>query len=292
MRSKDIKEMNALISLVDDPDSNVFEEVAEKISQFGMKIIPFLESKWEELSDQETQSRIENIIHEIQFRDIKEQLKIWKEKDDNDLLSAWLIITQYKYPELNEEEIRLKISEIRKDIWLELNDDLTALEQIKVFNHIFYEVHGFTGDTENFYDPRNLYLKNVLENKKGNPLSLGLLYMIFAKSLDLPIYGVNLPKHFALAYTAKSFNIETLVEDKKNILFYINAFSKGVVFSQREAEWFLEQINITPKPEFFQPCSNREVLFRVLKNLSGFYEKNDELNKSKEINELYNIVSD
>jgi len=291
-KADNVKEIQALLNLLDDPDKEVFNEVTKKIFLYGSQIIPHLESAWENTMEPETQKRIENLIHQIQLKDLRAELEQWKRQDEKDLLAGWILVSKYYYPELNEDKIKLEINRIRKDIWLEINDDLTAPEQIKVFNHFFYDVFGFTGDLDSYNDPHNCYINKILETRKGNPLSLGMLYLIIAESLDMPVRGVDLPEHFVLAYTAKALNPDDLDKENINVLFYINAFSKGNIFSQQEAEWFLQQLSLESDPDNLRICSKSEIMSRLLMDLITSYEKTNELAKAKELKSLYDIVTD
>jgi regulator of sirC expression with transglutaminase-like and TPR domain len=80
--------------------------------------------------------------------------------------------------------------------------------------------------------------------------------MLLAQSLDIPVHGINLPEHFVLAYTGNTINPDTLEYSSNNVLFYINAFSRGMVFSYKDVEVFLKQLNQESKPEYFLPCNN------------------------------------
>ena len=196
-----IPSISALVKLIDDPDEDIFLHVRDEIVKYGSKAIPYLEKSWEEdYYGLVFQSRIENIIHDIQFEEVKSNLEEWSNCPEKELLEGAIIVAKYQYPGLDEESIRSFIQTIKQDIWLELNDHLTAYEQVKVFNRIFFKSHKFHGDNKNYHSPVNSYINTVLESKKGNPLSLCLIYSIIAQSLDLPIYGVNLPNHFVLAY--------------------------------------------------------------------------------------------
>jgi regulator of sirC expression with transglutaminase-like and TPR domain len=262
------KKMEALVSLIDEPEPEVFRDISTNILQFGTDIIPVLEDAWENQHLPEVQNRIESIIHQIQFDQVCQDLEDWVVSDSDNLLNGCIIIARYHYPELEEEQIRYDISRLRKDIWLELNENLTALEQIKVFNHVFYKTHGFSGNIANYHDPRNSYINKVLELKTGNPLSLGILYLILAQSLELPVQGINLPEHFVLAYTGNTLNPDTLELSKDNVLFYINAFSKGAVFSFKDIEVFLKQINMKPLPQYYMPCNNQQIIIRMLQSFT------------------------
>lgn len=286
---EDGNKIKALISLVDDPDEAIYAEVFDKIIQEGDKAIPFLETAWENSLQPNVQQRLENITHTIQFEVIKKDLSDWI-NGEMDLLEGAIIIARYHYPHLKEDEVHYELNRIRKEIWLELNDNLTALEQIKVFNHIFYEEVGFNGNIDNYHDPLNSFINYVLNSKKGNPLSLGIVYIILAQSLELPIHGVNLPEHFILAYTAKSIDPKTLLINEKNVLFYINAFSNGAVFSYKEVESFIKKLKLEPLPSFFNPCTNKEIILRMLNNLVVSYDKSGDNEKKAEIEHLKGIL--
>jgi regulator of sirC expression with transglutaminase-like and TPR domain len=195
-----------------------------------------------------------------------------------------VLAAKYQYPELKLENVKQELNEIKNDIWLELNHNLTALEIVRVVNHIFFDIHGFNGNTTNFHAPQNSFINVVLESKKGNPLMLSIIYIYLSEQLHLPIYGVNLPEHFVLAYT----NSDSKNTDNKHkeVLFYINPFSKGSVFNKKEIEQFLKQLKLEPKPSYFEPCDNIQMVLRLLRNISNSYEKLAYPEKVKEINNL------
>ena len=287
MRDEDkIRKMEALISLMDEPDPAVFADISLSIEAYGPEIIPFLEHAWEEQADPFLQKRFEELIHTIQYQGVCRDLEKWIEHGAADLLEGCLIVARYQYPGIEESEIEYELSRIRKDIWIELNDNLTALEQIRVFNYVFYELHGFRGNTENYHSPENSYINKVLESKTGNPLSLSIIYMLVAQSLDIPVKGVNMPEHFVLAYTGSSLNPDTLEYSGNNILFYINVFSKGNVFSFKDVEAFLKQLKKEPKPAYYSPCTNTDIVMRMLNNLMNAYQKSNETRKFEEIKNM------
>lgn len=284
-------QIDALISLIDDPDQHVYDQVKNQIVSLGESIIPRLEAYWE----QDTfgnlfQVRIEDIIHEIQFSSVRLALKSWHDSGGEDLLDGLLILNRYQYPELEELEVRDAITRYRQDIWLELNDQLTAFEQVKVINEILFGVHGFRGNKRNYHSAQNSFLSQVIETKKGNPLLLSMLYLILAESLDIPIHGVNLPHHFILAYEDR-FNIfnENPDSDKVDVLFYINPFSRGTLLDKSEIERFLKHVKLQPEDRFFEPCSNRVMLLRNIHNLMFSYQHSGETDKLKEMQVLTEI---
>lgn len=284
-------EIKALISLLDDPDELVFDQIRLKLESMGASIIPVLEDAWEhEAYGILFQSRVENIIHNIQFDRVKSELKNWASTPDKDLLQGMLALAKYQYPEMDIEEINRVIDKLEKDIWLEFHDGLTALEKLKVFNHILFDVHGFEGNKKHYHSPDNSFINRVLESKKGNPISLAVLYLILSKRLDLPVYGVNLPRHFILAWGDRMELPSNKDEQDAKILFYINPFSGGSVFGKSDIEAFLKELKLKPNPIFFLPCSSYDIMVRTMNNLIHSYEQEGQGHKAEEIRELQRII--
>jgi regulator of sirC expression with transglutaminase-like and TPR domain len=282
----DPKEINSLIRLLDDPDTEIFEHIHSRLISYGGEVIEYLESAWEQAFDPIQQERIANLVHEIQFGIVKEELKLWYQGGAFDLLQGVLTINKYQYPDLDEQKVINQIEAIKRDIWLQLIYDGSPAEQIKLINHVFYSIHGFSGNTSNHQDPQNSYLNQVLETKKGNQISLAIIYSIIAQKLDIPVYGVNLPQHFILAYVDETRDTEF----EGGILFYINAFNKGFIFGRRDVDMFLKQLNLKAEKQFYEPCSNADIIRRVLRNLISAYENLGSTEKVSELNELLAIL--
>ena len=282
--------IKALINLLDDPNPEIFSQVRRELLELGHEAIEQLENFWEHNNyEPEFRKRIENLIHDIQFSALKRELSLWA-KNPVSLLEGALLINRFRYPETDKEEIELIIGEISKKIWLELNEQLTALETVKLFNKIFYQTVGFKGDRKHFHSPNNSYLKDVLVNKRGNPLSLSIVYIILSNRLKLPICGVNLPSHFVLAYTKTINHIHT--ENKDDVLFYINPFSKGSLLHKTDIDDFLKQLKVEPQPYFYIPCNNLEMIKRMLVNLIYSYSRQGEQEKVSELQELEAIIKE
>lgn len=284
--------IHALVKLMDDPDDHVYEHVRQEIKKCGADAIPILEHSWEnDYYGLVFQDRIEHLIHEIQFSEIQRQLLEWSSSQDKDLLEGAVIIAKYQYPGLDELKIKDSIQNLRKDIWLELNDNQTSFEKIKIFNRIFFDLYNFKGDSKHYHSPVNSFINTVIESKKGNPLSLCLLYSIVAQSLDLPVYGVNLPNHFVLAYMDEYHaNHFGQVQNDFGVLFYINAFSKGAIFDAKEIEQFLNDLNIEHKREYFEPCSNTAIIKRMMTNLIFAFQQIGNSEKVEELTLLKSLL--
>lgn len=280
-------QLSALINLLDEPDDRTFEIIREQIFAFGEQAVPSLETAWENSFDEIVQGRIEWIIHQIQQSGFRQELVDWMKLGSSDLLKGFLLISRSHYPELNAQEITVTLEQMKMDAWLELNDNLTALENVKVLNHIFYDMHKFEGNRINLYAPTNQYINTVLETRKGSPLTLGILYLILAQKLNLPIQGVNLPQHFILAYTTELYHPG---KETSDVLFYINPFNKGAVFTRREIDLFINQMKLKPEPSFFTPCSNVDIIQRLVNNMVLTYTQLGNAEKVDELNALLKLM--
>lgn len=283
-----LKEVIALITLLDDPDDGIYSEVKNRFIILGPPAIPHLETAWENSFDALMQKRIEGIIHTIQFQALQNALKNWAENEQDDLFKGCAIIARYQYPDLDENKLKKQLHQIKQDVWLELHDDLTAIEKVKIINHIMFEVHQFGGNITNYHAPQNSFINVVLETKKGNPVMLSVVYALVCKELGIPIYGVNLPQHFVLAYVNDFANLfdpshKTLSD---NILFYVNPFSKGLIFNQGDVDAFIKQLNVEPDIKYYLPCSNLDIIKRILNNLIYSFDKMGYAEKVQELKEL------
>lgn len=283
-----LKEVIALITLLDDPDDSIYSEVKNRFIMLGPPAVPHLETAWENSFDALMQKRIEGIIHTIQFKALQNALSFWAENEQDDLLKACIIISRYQYPDLDENKIKKQLQQIKQDVWLELHDDLTALEKVKILNHILFEVHQFSGNIANYHAPQNSFINVVLETKKGNPVMLSVIYALICKELNIPIYGVNLPQHFVLAYVNDFANLfdPSHKSLSDNILFYVNPFSKGLIFNQGDVDAFLKQLNIEPDTKYYLPCSNLDIVKRMIQNLIFSFNKLGYAEKVNELKEL------
>ncbi len=287
----EIKRIRALIDLLDDPDSKIFETVKNQLLRQGTSVIPELEKSWESSLNDHLQNKIENIIQQIQFQDTAKELQKWSENAKDDIFPGAYLIAKYQYPDLEYNKILKQADLIKQDVWLELNENLTALEKIKILNHIFYDIYGFSGNTANFYAPQNSYINIVLETKKGNAISLAIIYMYIAQNLGLPIYGVNLPKNFIIAYIDKPFFNKALENDsEQNVLFYINPFNKGAVFGKKEIDFFIKQKKIEPLKQYYYPCTSKVIINRLITDLIVSYNKLGYPNKINDLKLLQNII--
>jgi regulator of sirC expression with transglutaminase-like and TPR domain len=281
--------IEALIALLDDTDAEVVSTVTDSLLKEGIAIVPWLEKAWETAPDVKTQERLEIVIQNIQFETTKTNLKNWNNSGAVSILEGSCFLAQFQFPEINLAKIDQEIERLSNDVWLEINNNLTALEKVKLLNYAMFDLHKFTRNSNNFYSPQNSFINQVIETKKGSPISLAIVYMAVANKMKLPIFGVNLPKNFILAYKDE-YRHHDADDETDDILFYINPYNKGAILGKKEIDYFIKQQQLKPDKSYYLPCSNQDIVIRLINNLLLAYEKlgfNDKIIRLKELLKIF-----
>ncbi|MEZ4979451.1 MAG: transglutaminase-like domain-containing protein [Chitinophagales bacterium] len=283
-------EILALISLLDDDDPEVYENVSNKILSFGLSIIPDLENAWGESFNPKLHQRIEELIHQINFRSVYADLEEWLNDDYATILEGALIVARYHFPDFDKDEFFINFNKVQQKIWLELNQSFTPLENINIFNQVFYTILGFSGNYNKQAEISDFCINHVLESRKGNSISIGLLYLILAQQLELPVYGVNLYRHFILAYQ-KNFIFDYDEENFKETIFYLNPMNKGVPFQRREIQDYLKSMQVEEKLSFFNPAPPKALIKELLFYMQYYFVSRNEHDKALEISQLKDLFN-
>lgn len=281
------QELHALISLIDEPDYASFAKVREQIFNIGPPAVPLLEDAWENTFDTGIQQRIEDIIHNIQFNQLHFDLVKWSHFKDMDLLEGYILFTKYQYPSLNIDQIREQILQLRRDIWIELNENLTPLEKIKVMNHILYDHYRFKLPDKQESDAKYLFLNNLLEMRTGYSISIGILYTLLAQSLGMPLFGLLLPgERYFMAW------IEPDLTGSAKVKFCINPENKGGVFTKEELILLLKKLKFPTQENYFVPLKPSIIIEKMFEMLSYLYAAAGDPLKQDEITRLRDACSE
>jgi regulator of sirC expression with transglutaminase-like and TPR domain len=253
-------EVSALISLIDDPDEEIFAQVKQELCRYGESLIPQLKHHCQENQYGTLfNSRVEHLIQELQYHAIYNRLKEWKSSESHDLLEGMLILNRYQYPQLDELALRRIVLKIKQDIWLELNDLLTAFEVVNVFNTILFKVHHFQGSVGGVNG--HCSLSDLLETKRGESIIIGTVYSYLAESLDISLPMINVPGFCILAYRDMGFDLED------ETLFYLNPHDGGAIISREEIVQSLIDLKYPVDESFFTICSKMEWMGRMINAL-------------------------
>ena len=282
-------EISALFTLIDDPDEEVFGAVSEKIIDYGKNIIPNLEHLWETTPDEGIQERIELIIHRLHYRDLSEDLRQWNVSGHHDLMLGALLVCKFQYPDLSTTPVLQEIEKVRRNIWLELNNYLTPLEQVNIVTSILYSYYGLKGGETNYKEPNEFMLHKTLETKRGNQICNGILYLLLCELLDIPIKFINIPKQFIVAYFKPGYSEENLPNPIHKIEFFIDP-TTGQVFTHQDVENYFKRISVPPVGIYFKPQPNKKVIQQLLEEFSKCFDSDKDLYKQTELMNLSRML--
>ena len=211
-------------------------------------------------------------------------LEVNQPDDHISLAKANLFFAQTQYPELNLDIYLNQLDAIASVLQEKLPDNSYPLKIIQTINQYLFEELRFTGNTRDYYDPRNSYLNEVLDRKLGIPLSLSILYLEIAQRLNFPMVGIGMPGHFLIRPNFEDAGI------------FVDAFNQGEILFPEDCETRLQQVYQQPvklDPAFLAPISNRQILVRMLTNLKFIYVNNNNYEKALQvINSLLILLPD
>lgn len=179
-----------------------------------------------------------------------------------DLATGALLVAASEYPQLAVEpylrRLDLLAERVRDRTWSETS----TLVRLQELSHVLFVEEGFRGNSEAYYDPRNSFLNDVLDRKIGIPITLSVVFLEVGWRVGLPLAGISFPGHFLVRYAGEAINL------------LIDPFAEGQVRFEDEAQQLLDSVYggmVRLRPEFLQPASTRDILYRILTNLKGIY---------------------
>ena len=284
-------EISALLTLIDDPDEEVFSTVSSRIVHYGKGIIPNLENLWENTVSEAVQERIEMIIHKLHYTDLVNDLTEWRNSAYHDLLFGALLVARFQYPDLQTSPVIQEIEKIRRNVWLELNSFLTPLEQANVISSIVYNYYNLKGSEVAYKNPDDFFMHKVLQTRKGNTLSNGILYLVLAELLAMPVKAINIPRQFVLAFFNEDYDAASYSGNpQKKIHFYVDA-TTGQPFTHKDVENYFKRINVPPVPSYFKPLNAVRVIQVLLEELARCFDEPAKEYKRNELMKLSDLLS-
>ena len=280
------KEISALFSLMDDPDEEVYGVVSKRIADYGRTIIPSLEHLWETTPNEQVQQRIESLIHRLQIQDLQQDLLSWKTAAQPDLLAGALLCTRFQYPDLTMAPVLAELEKLKRNVWLELNNYLTPLEQINVLTSILFNYYGLKGKAKDYTRPEEFLLQTVLSAKKGNGFGNGIIYLLLCEGLDIPIKPIRIPGQFILAYFKPVVQVMGSQEKITEKIDYFIEPSSGQVFTKKEVDGYFKKMELAPEPIYFTPLNNVETIALLMTELANCFDSESDRYKKEELLEL------
>jgi regulator of sirC expression with transglutaminase-like and TPR domain len=195
-----------------------------------------------------------------------------------DLATATLAIARTEYPLLEASHYLTRLETLANRVRARMRSNPTAREIITLLNRVLFEEEGLRGNRDDYYDPRNSFLNDVLDRKLGIPITLSVVYMEVARRVGFPIAGTGMPGHFLLKH-----------HDVMSGEILVDPFNRGRIVGSAECQQRLDEIysgKLELKPEFTQAVTHRQILTRVLNNLRQIYFTRRNLSKGLMILDL------
>jgi regulator of sirC expression with transglutaminase-like and TPR domain len=199
-----------------------------------------------------------------------------------DLIRAALTIARTEYPDLDVESYVERADELARAAESRIGDIGDPLDVITALNHVLFQDAGLQGNRDDYYDPRNSFINEVLDRRLGIPITLALIYMEVGRRLGFPLFGVGMPGHFLL----KNYDID----GRETI---IDCFNGGDILSAQDCQRRLDEIysgQMTLRPEFLFAVSRRQMLTRILNNLKTVFLTARNFRKALPIVDLVLVV--
>jgi hypothetical protein len=276
--------INTLLSLLDDSDEEVYIAVREKLIEAGPDNIPLLERAMESVSNLLQHERIESIIDKLKTTRLGEKITQWLHSENKSLLEAWALISSIQKIEVSSEKVEKLISQIVQEVWMELNDLQTSFEKIAMINHILFDTYHFEMNYSDISAVENCFINNLLISRKGNPISLTILYCILARQLNLPVQPIGINYNMFLGYMDPTVSKEAYGEIAHPFLFFINIERRGGIVGIKEMEFFVKE-----NKEYWNDrlmLSNEELIRKLLTLIKESYQAKGEDDNSRIADDL------
>jgi len=274
-------EIESLMFLLEDPDPFVQEQVQLRFMELGDRAVPLLDQIRVHTKDKEEKKRAKDVLHKLTFSTLKgdfAELLLEGVGNRAQLERAAITLARFGHPTLRESEYVKTLDHFADMIRPSLRYKRSEREKMRILMKFIFEDLNFRGDNKDYHNPANGFIDQVIERRKGLPISLSLVAMFIARRLQLPVFGVNMPIHFILAFVGD-------IEEQ-----LIDPYDQGAEVSYDQCYFFLKKNNVTPKPEHFKMASDIDILARCIRNLMHSYERNEEHDRVQELKSLLGLV--
>lgn len=269
--------LRSLVALLDDEDPRSLELVRRKLFDVGAAAIPFLEAA-RASSEPGFAARLDEMADELRFRGLSDEFLALAAERVPDLESGTFLLSAFVRPAADAAVYRRWLDRVAEAADAEIPDGADALESAtRLASHLFKGM-GFAGNEANYYDPDNSCLTRVIDTRRGIPVTLSVLYLLVAKRLKVPAYGVGTPGHFLIGFRDEG-------EPR-----FLDAFQQGRLLTAPEVRRMLVRNGYEFRPEYLRPCGPREILARMMRNLLSIYQKTGAVERAERLSALVEIV--
>jgi regulator of sirC expression with transglutaminase-like and TPR domain len=254
-------EKKALLKLLADEDSSVYQTIRAKIISYGFSATRWLQPSTLS-SDPVLRRRAVEIVQHLSRHAADNRFLAFclTHGEELDAELGSLLLAQTQYPDINIQAYQALFDNYAAELREQIVSGQSAEQTVAVINHYLFDELGFHGNEENYYEPDNSYLNRVIDRRTGNPISLCSIYLAVGRRLKLPLAGIGMPGHFLC-------RIQTNTEE----MLFIDAFNRGKLLTRADCVKYLVHTRDGFKESYLAPVSGRRTLLRMCSNLHQIY---------------------
>lgn len=273
----DEKALRSLVTLLEEEDPASFDLVRRQILGVGAAIMPYLD-ELRPAATPEMAIRLETVAGEVRFQDLRRDFVRLSLAKLPDLEDGAMLISRFGFPGVDAAVYRAWLDRVAAAVAADMPAEAGIGESVRrLSNHLFQSL-GFAGNETRYYDADNSYLSRVIDTRRGIPVTLTVLFMLLARRLRLPVYGVGTPGHFLAGFK------------ETGTALFVDCFRGGQLMTLPEVKRMLVRNGYDWRPELGKPVGSREILARMLRNLISIYQKNGNVDRAERISTLVEIV--
>ena len=272
-------EKNALIKLIEDPNTQVYSAIEKKILELGFSIIEPINAYYSENNNKLVKNRIILLNQKIVKSRIEKSLHNLRETDFYDLKELAYIISLIDATLLDKEKFIQQINLLIEQLNSELNHSSSILTKIKLIIHIIYQIQAYSVAQKNI-NIKHYFLSNLFSTKVASAEVFALLLMILGKELSLNLQVVHLPLSIIIA----------VLDSKENILFYINPGYKGSILTEKEIITYLKKQNIKQNKQFLEITPINNFVIHFFSTLEVMYRQEKETTKADFVQNIKQLL--
>jgi regulator of sirC expression with transglutaminase-like and TPR domain len=271
--------IQALLRLLSDPDEQVAKTIQHEFVRIGPSALPFLEKAGAE--DTALEARVAFVKDEIRFEQLKEEFRTFVAHCSRqiDWEQGAFLIAKVAYPDVDiphYEKCLDRLAEEFRTRWH--SENAPPGKAARLLSTFLFKDKGFSGNRVHYHDPDNSYLHRVIESRQGIPISLSAIYVFVGNRLGLSLAGVGMPGHFLVKIEGKSPSQ------------FVDCFNGGTFLREQDCEQFITASGLDYNPQFLEKSPTRLILARMLRNLLGIYEREQQNSMTERIQTLLQVL--
>lgn len=255
----------SLIQLLEDPDPSISAMVIQEIIKYGPEVLPRLEFANRHIKDRALKEQLGMVIQQFRFEALTNSFKIWTEEADPSMIQGIFLLSKWLDNQIDWEEFNELFNEVKLNIWMSMDHNMTSFEKIYMINSIFYHHYHFkifeTGGLLS-YNPYHLLTESI-----GNKFSIGLLYIAICEALEIPVYALDIPELLILGYLQE----KTLQTEQGENIFYVVHYidpESGWIHGKEEVELHLQEYLNNTATTTVRPLSNKDLIKFLLQQIA------------------------